>query len=142
MAFNFSILANFFEQVDSNIDSYLFIDGFKYEVSRFSISFSQAVDHKGQPQHEVKGGQFIVILTQIPNPTIYDWAKRSNKAKSGQILFQTATRGTILDLKFEEAHCFNLTQNINYQRGTEVKMVITANKITISDFVHNNNWVK
>jgi len=142
MAFNFSTLAGLFEQIDTNIEGFLFIDSFKYEIIDFNIGFGQAIDHKGQPQHEVKGGQIFITLTEVPAPSIYDWAKRSNKPKSGKILFQTASRGTILTISFEEAHCFSFSQKVNFTSGTEVNLGITCKELTIADIVHTNNWIE
>lgn len=142
MAFNFSALASIFEQVDSNIIGLFLIDGMKYEISAFNISFSQAVDHKGQPQYEVQGGHLVIVLTEIPSPSIYDWAKRSNKPKAGQILFSTSTRGTILDVRFDRGHCINITQNVNYERGTEVKLLISCAEIKMGEYEHNNHWTE
>ncbi len=142
MAFNFSALAGLFEQIDTNIEGYLFIDTFKYEIIDLNFGFGQAIDHKGQPQHEVKGGQLLVTLTEVPAPSIYDWAKRSNKPKSGKILFQTASRGTILTISFEDAHCFSFTQKINFTSGTEINLGITPKKLVIADILHDNNWTE
>ncbi|MDM1346901.1 type VI secretion system tube protein TssD [Myroides marinus] len=140
MAFNFSTLAGLFEQIDTNIEGFLFIDSFKYEIKEFNIGFGQAIDHKGQPQHEVKGGQISITLTEIPAPSIYDWAKRTNKPKSGKILFQTASRGTILNLQFENAHCVSFYQKVDYLNGTQISLKISPQKVSIENILHDNNW--
>lgn len=111
-----------------------------YELANFEFSFGQGVDVKGQPQHEVQGGHLVIVMTEIPSSSIYDWAKRSNRAKSGQILFSTETRGTILDVRFENGHCINITQNVNYERGTEVKLLISCGEVKIGQYEHSNHW--
>lgn len=39
-------------------------EGRTYEIEQFNVRFSQGVDHKGQPQHEMSGGQLYIVLTQ------------------------------------------------------------------------------
>lgn len=142
MKFNLSALTGLFEQIDTNIEAFLFLDTFKYEIIDFSIGFNQAIDHKGQPQHEVKGGQLFITLTEIPAPSIYDWAKRSNKPKSGIILFQTASRGTILKITFEDAQCYSFNQKVDFVSGTEINLSITPKKLMIADILHDNQWTE
>ena len=43
-----------FLQVDSDLTAWFILDGQEYEMSRFDINFAQSVDHKGQPQDEVR----------------------------------------------------------------------------------------
>lgn len=80
---------------DTNIKSFFIIDNETYEVERFQTSINQDVDHKGQPQSEIKGGQFYIVLKQTVSRNIYDWAKRFQSLKSGVIKFETETFGTV-----------------------------------------------
>ena len=50
-----------FLQVDSDLTAWFILDGQEYEMSRFDINFAQSVDHKGQPQDEVRGGIMSII---------------------------------------------------------------------------------
>ena len=43
------------------------IDGETYEVEHFDINFEQPTDFRGQPQHEIGGGQITVHISQIPS---------------------------------------------------------------------------
>lgn len=140
MAFDFSSLSSFFEHVDSNVEGILRIDTFLYKIDTFSIGFGQAIDWRGQPQHEVQGGRFIITLSQLPEAPIYDWAKRANRGKSGQIVFSTATRGTILDISFEDGHCLSFRQKVDYISGTKVELHISSKIITLNGYSHNNKW--
>lgn len=36
-------------KIDSDLTARFILDGKEYEMSQFSISFGQSVDHKGQP---------------------------------------------------------------------------------------------
>ena len=61
-------------QIDSDLTAWFILDGKKYEMSQFSISFGQSVDHKGQPQDEVRGGRMLVSLSQTLPDSINRWA--------------------------------------------------------------------
>lgn len=133
-------IPNLYKTVDSKIDAFLILDTVKYEIDGFQIVFGQPVDHKGQPQHETKGGQFTLRLTQSVDDNIYDWAKRSNKLKAGTIQFVSDTSGTILRIDFVDAACISLNHKINIYSGTETMLVIAPSIITMSDVTHNNRW--
>ena len=58
-------------KIDSDLTAWFILDGKEYEMSQFSISFGQSVDHKGQPQDEVRGGRMLVVLTQALPDSMY-----------------------------------------------------------------------
>ena len=60
----------------AHIVSKFILEGKSYEVEDFKISFSQAVDFKGQPQHEMLGGQLYLTLTQAADDNLYFKIKR------------------------------------------------------------------
>lgn len=140
MALNFSKIASFFEQIDTDVNAVFILDGKQYEVEQFKIEFAQNVDYKGQPQHETMGGQLYITMTQGADYNIYDWAKRENSKKSGEIRFKTKTTGTVLEIVFENAHCIKLTRQINFSSGTKTSLVISPQRVTMNGFTHDNKW--
>ncbi|GHV52099.1 hypothetical protein FACS1894181_14900 [Bacteroidia bacterium] len=61
----------------AHITAKFILDGKAYEIDTFKVSFAQPKDFKGQPQHEVKGGQLMVTLSQLPGDELFVWAKTS-----------------------------------------------------------------
>jgi len=51
------------------------------------ITLGQAVDHKGQPQDETRGGQMQVVLSEALPESVYRWAM-SSVSKNGRIEFR------------------------------------------------------
>lgn len=141
MGFNLVGLAeSLFEQIDTHVEAIFELDGRRYDIEHFHIGFAQAVDHKGQPQNETKGGQLSITLTQSINDNIYDWAKREKKRKHGQVLFMSKTAGTVLKISFENADCIKLVQKINAFSGTETTLVIAPEKVSMNGITHDNKW--
>ena len=129
-----------YNQIDSKVDAFLFLDGKKYELASFQIVFGQPTDHKGQPQHEVKGGQFILTITQTIDDNVYNWGKDYNVYKSGTIRFISETEGTVLEMQFVKASCVSLSHKINAFSGLEISLVVTPAEITLNGILHDNNW--
>lgn len=126
----------------ATIESKFILDGTEYVVEGFSMGFLQPTDHKGQPQHEVKGGQLSVVLSQIPDDNLYLWAKKSTLLKSGVLLFQTDLGMTVLEIEFENAYCINLTLGINAFTGAGTTLIISPEKVKIDGIPHDNHWKK
>lgn len=135
-------LMNFFLGVmDYSINSYLIVDSVEYEIERFQTYVEQGHDHKGQPQSETKGGQFSIVLKQTVTPSIYDWAKRQMKLKSGSIKFSSETSGTVFQINFFNGACISLSTNVNNHSGTTTMLVISAEKVTFYDNITiDNRW--
>lgn len=140
MAFNFSNIGSFFEQIDTAISVVFILNGKEYEVEQFKTEFSQAVDHKGQPQHETMGGLMYITMTQGADYNIYDWAKREDRRNDGAIRFKTKSTGTILEILFENSQCVRLTRSINFSSGTKTTLVISPQRVKVNGFTHNNRW--
>ncbi len=70
-----------FLQVDSDLTAWFILDGQEYEMSRFDINFAQSVDHKGQPQDEVRGGIMSITLSQTLPENIYRWGNDVHSPK-------------------------------------------------------------
>ncbi len=116
------------------------LDGKEYEIEQFRIGFVQPTDYKGQPQHEITGGQILIKLSQIPDDSLYLWAKKSVQLKSGQILFQTDLGMNVLKIDFTNAYCISLTREINAYNGTSTSLIISPENVILNDVEHDNFW--
>jgi hypothetical protein len=118
------------------------LEGETFEVEYFDINFEQPTDFRGQPQHEIGGGQLTVHLSQAATNSLYTWAKTSTLRKSGTVLFQADLGMTVLKVEFTNAYCINLTRQINAYTGTNTVLVISPEKVKINGIEHDNFWVK
>jgi len=116
------------------------LDGHSYEVEHFKVAFAQPVDHKGQPQHEIKGGQLILVLSQSADDRLYEWAKRSVKLKDGVIVFQTEMSSPVLTVTFTDGYCVKLSREIDEHTGTKTTLVISPEIVTMNGMEHDNFW--
>ena len=89
-------------QIDSNLTAWFKLDGKEYEMNHFNIGFGQSVDHKGQPQDEVRGGRLTIGLTQTLPDSVYEWAMKSIP-KSGEVTFRSKTTNAPLKIIFTNA---------------------------------------
>jgi len=126
----------------AHITAKLQLDGNIYEVEHFNINFTQPTDHKGQPQHEIKGGQLTINISQAADDSLYTWAKKATLQKSGSILFQTDVGVTVLNIGFLNAYCINLSREMNAYTGTNTSIVISPEKVNLNGIEHDNFWVK
>jgi hypothetical protein len=126
----------------SHINAKFSLDGETFEVDHFDIDFEQPTDFRGQPQHEIQGGQMNLRLSQAATDNLYIWAKTSTLRKGGTVLFQTDLGMTVLELKFTNARCINLTRKINAYAGTNTVLVIAPETVKLNGVEHNNFWAK
>ena len=126
----------------AHLEAKFILDGKKYEVEQFRIGFTQATDYKGQPQHEMRGGQMLIKLSQRADDSLYLWAKKAVQLKSGQVLFQTDLGITVLRLNFTNAYCISLTRDINSYTGTSTSLIISPENVTLNGVEHENFWPK
>ncbi|MBF0578091.1 type VI secretion system tube protein TssD [Dysgonomonas sp. GY617] len=140
MKLNIPNLGTLLPLVDSYISASLEIDGKDYEIEHFHIGFTQEVDHKGQPQHETRGGQLFIILTQAVEFNIIDWAKRTGRHKDGRICFKTESSGTVLDIKIFNANCVALKTKVSSTEGLRTELTLAPEKLSLNNFTHNNRW--
>lgn len=126
--------------IDANINVVLELDGSEYSVEQFSIGFSQSVDHKGEPQEEVTGGQFTISMLQILPESFYSWSIDNNRSKSGTIAFRLDTRGTILEINFTQARCISFMRNLSSNGGVVSTLIISPKEIKINGIKHDNRW--
>ncbi len=130
------------EQIDSDTTVVLVIDNNEFELSEFGISFNQNVDHKGEPQNRVRGGQMHLTLSQIVPNNIYEWAMKSIM-KEGEVVFRIKSGSSPLKISFSNAYCVNFKRNINSKgQGLASSMVIAPEEISINGISFDNHWVE
>ena len=118
------------------------LDGKAYEIEDFKMGFSQPTDYKGQPQHEIKGGQFVVTISEVADDNLYLWAKKPTELKNGAILFQTDLGMTVMEIIFMKAYCVSLSRSADEATGTSTVLVISPEEVHIDGIEHNNFWKK
>jgi hypothetical protein len=116
------------------------LDGEKYEIEAFTIEFRQPVDYKKQPQHEIRGGQIMITLTQIADNNLYTWAKTSTLLKSGAVLFHTDIGMTVLKVEFENGYCIQMIRETGNGTGTKTNLIISSETIKLNGIEHLNHW--
>lgn len=128
-------------QIDSDLTAWFILDGKEYEMSQFNIGFGQSVDHKGQPQDEVRGGRMLVALTQTLPESLYRWAM-SSIPKSGEIVFRSKTTNAPLRIEFMNAYCVNFQRQIIDRGGVNTSLFISPDEILINGISFDNHWVE
>lgn len=131
-----------FEQHDTNIHAYFVVNSKEYELRHFSTEFRQAIDHKGQPQQEVKGGLLSLTLYALPDDQINNWMMLSTQKHSGSIEFRRKSASSILRINFENATCINYVKELgNKELGLVVRLIISPEEVSFNDDVfHRNHW--
>lgn len=124
----------------AHIEAKFILDGQTYEVEAFETEFSQPVDFKQQPQHELTGGQIMLTLTQAVNNNILLWAKTATMLKNGEILFQTDLGITVLRVEFIDGYCVGLTRHIDASAGTKTMLMIAPEITKLNGTEHDNFW--
>ncbi|MCD8031685.1 MAG: type VI secretion system needle protein Hcp [Bacteroides sp.] len=129
-----------FAQVDSNLEVWFVFEGKEYELAQFHISFGQAVDFKGQPQDEVRGGQILLTLTEAVPDNIYKWAMTSC-LKDGSIEFRSKTSNAPLKVEFSNGFCINFNRIVDAGGGLNTALAISSEEININGLRLDNHWV-
>lgn len=127
-------------QIDSDLTAWFILDGKEYEMSQFNIGFGQSIDHKGQPQDEVRGGRMFVALTQTLPESLYRWAM-SSIPKSGEIIFRSKTTNAPLRIEFMNAYCVSFDRLIANDGGIVTSLIISPDEILINGISFDNHWV-
>ena len=126
-------------KIDSDLTAWFILDGKEYEMSQFSISFGQSVDHKGQPQDEVRGGRMLVVLTQALPDNLYRWAMTSSP-KNGEIVFRSKTANSPLRIIFNNAYCVSFQRQVGNASGMISKLLISPDEILMNGISFDNHW--
>jgi hypothetical protein len=124
----------------AHITGKLVLDGREYAIDRFKIGFKQAIDFKGQPQHEVNGGQMSVTLGQKGDASLYAWAGKSTMLKNGTVIFQTQSTQTVLRIEFINAYCVSIMRETDHREGSGTVLIIAPEIVKMDEFEHNNFW--
>lgn len=124
----------------AHITSKLTVDGVDYEVEHFNIKFRQSSDFKGQPQHEVKGGQVIIELTRVADDVLYEWAKNSVRRKDCVVVFENEYQGTVLRIQLFETYCIKLMCTVDVYKGAQTTLVFAPERVVVNDVLHTNYW--
>lgn len=127
-------------QIDSDLTAWFILDGKEYEMSQFNINFDQSVDHKGQPQSEVRGGRMLVVLTQTLPESLYRWAMTSIP-KNGEVVFRSKTTNAPLRVEFTNAYCVNFERRVIDKSGVSTSLFISPDEISINGISFDNHWV-
>ncbi len=138
-----SITARFFNfpQIDTDWAVWLVMDGADYELHNFNIGFGQAVDFKGQPQDEVRGGRILMTFSQALPESMYQWAMTAMQ-KSGTIVFRSKTANAPLKIEFTNAFCVNFTRTVDQHMGIITNMIISPEEVAVNDIYFENHWVR
>ena len=134
-------MLNFLQPL-SHVVVKFYLDGSVYDVTKFKIGFSQALDYKGQPQHEVKGGIISLTIDAVVDDCILNWAKTSTQLKSGTVKFETLMSSPVMKVDFTDGYCINFTRVIDAQRGGRITLVISAETVVVNEVEHYNKWPK
>lgn len=126
--------------IDSDLTTWLILDGKEYEISLFNIKFGQSVDYKGQPQDEVRGGRIFIELCQILTSNIYRWAMTSIP-KNGVVEFRSKTTSSPLRVEFMNAYCIEFERLIVNDGGVTSSLLISPDEILINGISFDNHWV-
>lgn len=129
-----------FPQIDSKLTVWFIFEGKDYEAAQFSIAFGQSVDHKGQPQDEVRGGRILLTLTEAVPDNIYKWAMTSCM-RDGVIEFRSETSSNPLKIEFTNGFCVNLDRVIDTGTGLNTSLIVSAEEININGISLDNHWV-
>jgi len=136
---NKTYMLNFINE-DALIKASLILNDKKYSITEFSINFSRGIDFKGQPQNAMRGGIITVQLSEAPDNILYDWAKKSSKQLTGNIIFFNENVGTRLDILFTNAYCIEFVSNVGSIGGASTIISISSEIIEIGEFKLNNDW--
>lgn len=128
-----------FPQVDSDLTVWFIFEGKEYELAQFNISFGQAVDYKGQPQDEVRGGRILLTLTEAVPDNIYKWAMKSIM-KDGAVEFRSETSNSPLKIEFVNGYCVRFERKIFDGEGLNTALVISSEEIFMNGFNLDNHW--
>ncbi len=132
-------LINFLQPL-SHVIVKFYLEGKTYDVERFKIGFTQPIDYKGQPQHEVRGGLISITIDQMPDAGLTNWARKSTQLKNGSIVFHTLMSNPVMRVEFEDAYCITLTRVIDARKGTRTALVISPETVKVNDVEHYNDW--
>ncbi|NDV67911.1 type VI secretion system tube protein TssD [Dysgonomonas sp. 25] len=127
---------------DQSIEAYLYLGetAIKYELYSFETDFEQEIDHKGQPQREVKGGLLSLVLQQASDELINRWMFQRDIFLDGYISFSLSSfsANDPMRIIFKEARCILYEKIVGAKIGIQTKILVSANQIEINGILHQN----
>ncbi|MBR2261803.1 MAG: type VI secretion system needle protein Hcp [Paludibacteraceae bacterium] len=135
-------ISSIFNRPDGNLNVYFECFGKEYEVKQFSVSFSQPVDGKGEPQSEIHSGTLMLTLSTIPDANLLRWATNDTLRQNGSIVFKNETETPALRIEFYDGVCVSLSQKINMGSGSLTSFSISSPEMRMNDMLIDKNWVK
>lgn len=127
--------------IDGHVSVFFVVDNKEYEVEQFRIGFTQDVDYKGEPQHEVLGGRLLITLNEALPESFYSWGIDNNKFKNGEVYFTTGS-GRLLNIEFINAKCINISRAITAGKGLQSVIILSPEIVKVNGIEHNNFWTK
>ena len=118
--------------------AYFILEGIKYEIQKFNIFFKHSTALDEKPDEKVKSGQLLVTISKIDDH-IYNWLKRMNQIKEGQVLFYNDNGENILRIDFTNAFCISLTREFNASIGISTTLSINYENITLDGISHTTH---
>ena len=131
-------------QTDSNITAWLKLTDTckEYELGTFNIEFIQPVDHKGEPQGEVTGGQITVTMMQATEEDLFAWAVSYSKKRSGVIEFKVESGSAPMKIEFINGCCIHFSQRMSSieKLGVEMTLIISAEELVVNGINLYKHW--
>lgn len=107
-----------------------------YEVDSFSLSFSQGIDFKGEPQEETKGGLIDFSIGSLPDRVLKRWMLKDTELKDGEFVFEQGDQSSPLRVRFTEAFCVHMATRTSMGEGLYTQYTISANEVDL-----NGKWL-
>ena len=125
---------------DASVDAKMYLNGTEYSIDSFDIKFQKAIDFKGEPQQEVKGGLLTMTINQVVDKQINLWMFHERVKYSGSIVFASFSQieNPVITMNFTNGRCARYTKSVGYS-SLSYTIVITAEKISINGMDHKNN---
>lgn len=130
--------------VDSDVKLYLTLTANpakKYAVAEFDLTFSQAVDHKDQPQNDTNGGVIEFSLTELPDDILTKWMLNSTMMLSGLFSFERSMQSSVMKISFEDSYCVSYHKSIGVG-GTVTRMRISPELVNINGKEKLKIWAR
>ena len=119
------------------------------EVQKCFYELRRSVDQKGRPSSVTQGGIITVeIVSSETDTSLAEWMMNSYKEADGSIKFLDDKKGTLKTVEFKKARCIGYSERFDKtpdpaspeKPSMTLTLTISAEKISISDSEHDNNW--
>lgn len=128
---------------DTSVNAILSLpSGKRYELYFVETEFQHSIDHKNQPQNEVRGGLLTFTLHQSSNEELNKWMFGDHIQYSGTITFESQSRNAAPELiiEFREGYCVEFQKEIGeYAELIVLRLTISAKEVVINGIEHTND---